>query len=149
MMLKANPIAGFLRTAMLFFTGKIGFVETSIGQEFTMEDGEKFEVFRHVIIRSSNKEINKPQAVFTIRFQLKNMTIEKNKKFSRIPMLVFMGFHGFRSKLWMLNEETEVFQGVYEWDTLQDAERYSKSIALRFMTRRSVEGSVSYEIGRL
>ena len=143
--MKTNPLIGFLRTVGLFVTGNIKFNNASIGEIFTMEDGMKFIVFRHVAICSA-KNIVTPQAVFRIRFQPKNMTIEQNKRFSRIPMLIFMGFHGFRSKYWMVNEETGVCQGVYEWDTLQDAERYSKSIALRFMTKRSVNGSVNYEI---
>jgi hypothetical protein len=84
--------------------------------------------------------------MFRIRFKPKNMTIEQNKKFSRLPMLAFMGFWGFRSKYWMVNEQSGLCLGVYEWDTLEDAERYSKSIALRFMTKRSVDGSVSWEV---
>lgn len=36
--------------------------------------------------------------------------------------------------------------GVYHWKTVEDAERYSKSIAMRFMTKRSVEGSVWFDI---
>jgi len=74
------------------------------------------------------------------------MTVEENKRFSRIPMLVFMGFRGFRSKCWMVDEATGLCQGVYEWDTLQDAENYSKSVAVSFITKRSVLGSVSSEI---
>ena len=144
--MKTNPLIGFLRTAMLFITGNIKFDNASIGEIFTMDDGERFKVFRHVIIRPANKNIGDPQAVFMIRFLPENMTVEQNKRFSRIPMLIFMGFHGFRSKYWMVNEETGLCQGVYEWDTLQDAERYSKSIALRFITKRSVKGSVKYEI---
>ena len=144
--METNPLIGFLRTIMLFLTGRIKFNNASVGEVFTMEDGMKFKVFRHAIIRSANKNMSDPQAVFMVRFQPKNMTVEQNIRFSRIPMLIFMGFRGFRSKYWTVNEETGLCQGVYEWDTLQDAERYSKSIALRFITRRSVEGSVSYEI---
>ena len=106
----------------------------------------KFTVFRHVVIRQTIKKHAKPQAVFIVRFQPKNMTVEENKRFSRIPMLVFMGFHGFRSKHWMVDTATGLCQGVYEWDTLRDAENYSKSMALRFITKRSVSGSVSFEI---
>jgi hypothetical protein len=57
-----------------------------------------------------------------------------------------MGFKGFRSKYWCVNEETGMCQGVYEWDKLGDAERYSKSIAVKNMTKRSVPGTVSYRI---
>jgi hypothetical protein len=142
--IQTNPFIGFLRTIFLFLTGKIQFVKSDIGKEFTMEDGVTFKVFRRVIIRSSNK--NNPQAIFKIRFQPKDMTVEENKRFSRIPMLIFMGFHGFRSKYWMVNEETGLCQGIYEWNTLQDAVAYSKSIAVKFMTKRSVEDSVKYKV---
>ena len=145
-MMKTNSFASFFRTIKLFLIGKIKFINASIGDVFTMEDGMKFKVFRHVVIRPANKNISNPQAVFRIRFQPKNMTVKQNKRFSWMPMLILMGFHGFRSKYWMVNEETGICQGVYEWDTLQDAERYSKSIALRFITKRSVKGSVHYEI---
>jgi hypothetical protein len=37
-------------------------------------------------------------------------------------------------------------QGIYEWDKIEDAECYSKSIALTNMTKRSVPGPISYEI---
>ena len=144
-MIKTNPLIGFFRTIMLLLTGRVIFDKASVGKVFTMEDGREFKVFRHVVIRSKSNA-GDPQAVFRIRFLLKNMTVEQNERFSKIPMLVFMGFHGFRSKYWMVHEETGLCQGVYEWDTVQDAEKYSRSIALRFITSRSVQGSVSYEI---
>jgi hypothetical protein len=37
-------------------------------------------------------------------------------------------------------------QGVYAWQTVADAQAYAHSIALRFMTGRSVPGSVSHQI---
>jgi len=74
------------------------------------------------------------------------MTIEQNIKFSRIPMMVFMGFKGFSSKFWCVNKDTGLCQGLYKWQTVKDAENYSKSIAMKFMTRRSYPDSVEYEI---
>lgn len=146
--MKTNPILGLLHTILLYLFGRVEFMKEDIGKVLVMKDGRRFTVFRHVIIRTKDANASTPRAVFRIRFQPKNMTIEENKKFSRIPMLVFMGFHGFRSKYWMVDEETGMCQGVYEWNTLQDAEGYSRSIALRFMTKRSVAGSVDYEIIR-
>ena len=61
-------------------------------------------------------------------------------------LLIFMGFKGFRSKYWCVNEETGMCQGVYEWDRMEDAKRYSKSIAVKNMTKRSVAGSVSFKV---
>ena len=48
--------------------------------------------------------------------------------------------------MWILDEASGDFQGIYEWDTAQDAENYAHSFAVRFMTMRSVPGSVSCEI---
>ncbi|MBC2727350.1 hypothetical protein [Desulfosporosinus sp.] len=88
----------------------------------------------------------KPEAVFKIRFLPKDMSIKANMKFSRLPMMIFMGFRGFASKFWMVDETSGLCQGLCEWDTFRDAENYSKSIAVKFMTRRSVPGSVTFEI---
>ncbi len=142
-MRSTNPIAGFLRTVLLFICGRVRFVRENIGQMFPGEQGEKLTVFRQVVIRSRRPD---PQAVFTIRFQPKDMGVEQNKRFSRLPMMIFMGFRGFRAKMWMVDESTGVCQGVYEWQTMRDAENYSRSIALRFMTRRSVASSVEFKI---
>ena len=46
----------------------------------------------------------------------------------------------------MYDPETGENQGVYEWETVDHAESYARSFALRFMTRRSIPGSVSYRI---
>ncbi len=39
-----------------------------------------------------------------------------------------------------------MFQGVYEWDTVPDAEAYWTSFPMRLMKRRAVPGSVVHEI---
>jgi hypothetical protein len=57
-----------------------------------------------------------------------------------------MGFTGFRSKYRACNFDTGVCQGLYEWQTCRNAEDYSKSIAMKFMHKRSESGSVSYKI---
>jgi hypothetical protein len=53
---------------------------------------------------------------------------------------------GFRTKLWTVDENNGDFQGIYEWETLQDAENYAHSFAMQFMTNRSLPGSVSFQI---
>ncbi len=105
---------------------------------------KRFKIFRYAEIRKKEKE---PEAWFIVRFQLKNMDVNKNKMFSILPMLVLFRFKGFRSKYWLMDEATNTCMGVYRWQTLEDARRYSKSIAMKFMTKRSNEGSVHYCIG--
>ena len=110
-----------------------------------MDDSQEFEVFRHVII-GKKEDLLQDGAICIVRFKLNKMSIQANKRFSRIPIPMFIGLPGFNAKLWMCNEETGYNQGIYQWETKQDAENYSKSFAVRFMTSRSEENSISYQI---
>ena len=74
------------------------------------------------------------------------MSPRQNKLFSLLPVPFFVGLPGFRSKLWMLNEASGDFQGIYEWDSVEHAKNYADSFAMKFMTMRSARGSVSYMI---
>jgi hypothetical protein len=109
-----------------------------------MEDGTRFRVFRHVKIRA--QQLERPNAVFIVRFRPRNMTVRQNIRFSLLPMMIFMGFRGFREKYWCVNDETGLCQGIYAWQSMEDAENYSKSIAMRFMANRSDPNSVNFKI---
>lgn len=49
-------------------------------------------------------------------------------------------------KAWMYGKETGVFQGLYEWDTVEDARNYGTSFPLRLMKKRAVPESLVFEI---
>jgi len=74
------------------------------------------------------------------------MALVQNIRFSWLPIPFFMGLPGFRTKLWGYIREAADFQGIYEWASVGDAEDYVHSFAVRFMTGRSVPGSVSHRI---
>ena len=38
---------------------------------------------------------------------------------------LFAGFRGFRSKLWLADEDTRIYRGVYQWDGARDAANYA------------------------
>ena len=143
-MLYTNPFFGILRTLFLFITGRVQFDKSVVGNRIIMKDGKAFTIFRRVDIKHYLKS-EAPEALFIIRFT-PTMELHKNIRLSRVMLFVFMGFKGFRSKYWCVNENSGECQGIYEWDTKADAERYSQSIAIRNMTKRSVPGSISFEI---
>jgi len=145
-MFYTNPMYGFIRTLLLFVLGRFDLVKEDKSKKITMDDGKVYTVFRRVIKRSFGNCNKKPEGLFIIRFKPAFMTIEENIRYSRKPMLVFMGFKGFRSKYWTVDYNTGECQGIYEWDTYEDAERYSKSIAVKVMTNRSEKGSVSFKV---
>ncbi len=142
--MNTNPVLGFVRTVLLFLTLRVNFLRKDVGSTITMEDGQTFRIFRHVRIRTANSK--PPESVFVVRFKPNHMTINQNIWFSLLPMLIIIGFHGFREKYWCVNDETGLCQGVYAWQTVEDAENYSKSVAMRFMTNRSDPKSVSARV---
>jgi hypothetical protein len=142
--MNTNPVMGLLRTLFLFCSLRVTFIKDDRHRQIVMEDGARFRVFRHVKIWDSQS--GSPKAVFIVRFRPRNMTVKQNIRFSLIPMMIFIGFHGFREKYWCVNDETSLCQGVYAWQTMEDAENYSKSIAMRFMVNRSDPESVNFKI---
>ena len=125
--------------------GNVCFSKDEVGRQIVMADGTSFTIFRRVLIRNRKGGDVKPRALFIIRFT-PTMAIGKNIQLSKVMLLIFMGFKGFRSKYWCINEETGECQGIYEWDTIADAKRYAKSMAVDNMNRRSKPGSVSFDI---
>lgn len=139
-----NPLYGLMRTFFLLLSRRVEFVPRSKGRMLEMEDGKAFEVFRHVKIRTP-RGAGSPGAAFVVRF-MPHMSTEKNVRFSLLPMLILIGFKGFREKYWAVDRRTGLCQGLYQWQSLEDAENYARSIAMRFMTGRSVPGTVHFEI---
>ena len=142
--MNTNPILCFLKTVLLFTSCRVTFVKEDKNKQIVMEDGNTFRVFRHVKIREP--QLTAPAAAFVVRFCPRNMTVAQNIRFSVFPMLILLGFRGFREKYWCVNDETGLCQGVYAWQTVEDAENYSKSIAMRFMSNRSDPESVNFKI---
>lgn len=139
-------ITVFANTFLLnVFSGRVHFPEKHIGEHLTMEDGKKFIVFRRLKI--SDKNNNKYGfTIFKVRFKFKNLKLGVNKRLSMIPAPFLMGMKGFREKYWTFNENTGYFQGIYQWESKEFAEKYPNSFIFKLMTKRSAKGTLSYEI---
>lgn len=125
--------------------GRVHFPKECIGDVFQGPE-EEFVVFRKLVLDPTEVQPKNPGAVFNVRFHFANLSVMANKKLSLIPAPFIAAQPGFRSKTWMLGRDTGIFQGVYEWDSVVDAEAYWTSFPLSLMKRRAVPGSVSYEI---
>jgi hypothetical protein len=127
------------------FSGRVHFPEEHIGQKLTMEDGKKFEVFRRLKV-GDKTDIANQCAVFKVRFQFKSLKPSINKRLSMIPAPFLIGIEGFRQKYWTFDENSGFFQGIYQWESKEFAEKYPDSLIFKLMTNRSVKGTLSYEI---
>jgi hypothetical protein len=125
--------------------GSVHFPEEYVGDVLTMEDGQKFTVFRRLKV-DGNVDKHDDLAVFKVRFKFKNLSTGANKRLSIIPAPFLMGMTGFREKNWTINEKTNDFQGIYQWTSREMAERYPDTFIFKLMTKRAAPGTVSYEI---
>ena len=141
-----NPLFSALKTIGYALSGRLHFPSGRVGESLRMGDGRSFVIFRQGVVDPLPGQPEHPGAVFIVRFHLATMSAGLNKIFSLLPIPFFIGLPGFRSKLWTLDENSGDFQGIYEWDTVQDAENYAKSFAVKFMARRSLPGSLSFQI---
>ena len=137
-----NPFYSLLNTINLLLRRKIHFPKNKIGKILITEDAQEFSIFREVNIE---KKADNP-SVFRVKFLLSGMKPENNIRFSWLPVPFFIGLPGFHAKVWTLNYKNNYFQGIYQWENQEYAEKYSKSFAYRFMSRRSKPGTVSFEI---
>lgn len=144
-MKEVSPFGSVVKTVQNFLGGTISFPRKYIGRSIIMNEGEHYRVFRHVSVKTKDEQVE-DRAVFIVKFKLKKMSVEKNRLFSLLPIPMFIGLPGFISKFWMCNESTGYNQGIYQWKTFKDAKAYSKSFAVKFMTKRSIPGSVEYQI---
>lgn len=139
-----NPVSSFFNTVGFAVTGRLHFPTQRIGEVVTDEAGNHFTVFRQVVVDPAKDQPEHPGAVLVLHFQVTNMSPGLNEFYSLIPLPLYIGNPGFRSKLFTINGED--CQSIYEWDTAQDAEQYVNSVALKTILMRSVPGSVSEKI---
>jgi hypothetical protein len=144
-MYKFNLFRSIINVIVYAFSGRLHFPRGRVGKEIIL-DGERWVIFREAVVDAGKGQPQRPGAVFRPRFHVAGMSVRQNIVFSLLPMWLILGLPGFRSKLWLYSPETGDSSGYYEWDTLQDADNYSKSMAMQFMTRRSVPGSVSFKL---
>jgi hypothetical protein len=140
----AGVLRSLLKTAAYVLTGRLHFKKDHLGQVVTSEDGQDYKVFREVVVDRRSDQPEKPGTVFVLRFQVTNLSPRQNQLFSLLPIPLYIGFPGFRSKVYTIHGID--CQSIYEFDSVQDAKNYSQSAALKFITRRSAPDSVSYRI---
>lgn len=142
------PPALLARAAWLRLRGRVRFPRDSLGDVMAGPD-EDFEVFRKMVVVPTDTQPEEPGAQFEVAFRFTKFSPSTNKGLSRIPMPFIAAQPGFRSKTWFLGRESGAFKGVYEWDTVEDAEKYRTSFPMRLMMRRAVPETLTREIRAL
>jgi Putative mono-oxygenase ydhR len=139
------PPALLAKATSLRLRGRAHFAKDAIGEVVAGPD-EEFVVFRKLIMDPPHDHMDPPRALFTVRFHFARLSANANKRLSLIPAPFIAAQPGFRSKSWMLGRTTGMFQGLYEFDSVANAEAYWDSFPLRLMKRRAVPESLWHEV---
>lgn len=137
------PITCLFVAVICMLTGRLRFPRRLRGDKFSFNVNDSFTVFRHMQRATGRERERADTAVFVVRFQFARFGQAVNRKLSLIPIPLIGGFPGFHEKIWMVNEASGEWIGLYEWQSELHAEAYEKSFVLRLMTRRAVESSVT------
>ncbi len=124
------------------FRGRVHFPKQYVGRTLIMEDSQEYTIFRHLTVDSKEETST---AVFKVRFKFARFSLAVNKYLSLIPTPFLIAQPGFLQKIWTINEDG-YFQGIYQWSTKEFAETYPQSFIFTVMTKRSAEGTLSYEV---
>ena len=142
-----SPPLLLARATSLKLSGRVHFPTDCLGTVKHYEDeDEDFEIFRKVLLDPSEDQPRKPGALFVVRFKFARFGTKTNRLLSVIPIPFIVAQPGFRSKTWMIGQKTGAFRGLYEWDSIDDAERYWTSFPMNLMKWRAVPQTLAYQV---
>lgn len=122
---------------------KLRFPRKYTGVIIRMEDGKEFTVFRHMKLK---KPVTATGTVLVVRFRFSRFPHAVNKKLSLIPVPLIAGFPGFRDKIWMIDYDSGLWQGVYQFADSASVEKYKASFVLKLMNARTEKETVNSQI---
>jgi hypothetical protein len=139
-----SPFWSIVKTAGYVLSGRLRFPRQRIGEIVTDDQGRQYTVFRQIVVAPTRGKAQDPGAILTLHFKVTNLTPRTNQLYSLLPLPLYLGDPGFRSKLFTIHGED--CQSIYEWDSARNAEKYVQSIALKSILLRSVPGSFKVAI---
>jgi hypothetical protein len=133
------------RTVVLLSRHEISQPTDRIGQVLRFTDGSGGRIYRETVVR--NALVDSP-AFLLVAFRLRWVRGWGHALFRAESVLntpLFVGFPGFRSKLWLAHDKNGVYRGVYEWNEAQLADRYVRALWW-VLALVSVRGSIHHVV---
>ncbi|HEY2296745.1 MAG TPA: hypothetical protein VGH43_03365 [Jatrophihabitans sp.] len=108
-------------------------------------DGTSARVYRETVIA---RPAPVDPCVLMVEFRLRGVRGWGHALFraeSLLNTILFGGFPGLMSKLWLAHDAHAVYRGVYEWDGPDRAEAYARAL-WRVLALVSASGSIHYRV---
>jgi hypothetical protein len=131
-------------TVAMFGRRRLHLVKAHLGQRINFADGTSALVFRET---GTQLHPGDP-CVLVVRFRLRWVRGRGHALFERESLLntiLFAGFPGLVSKLWLTADEQGSYRGYYEWDGPERAEHYARCL-WNVLALVSTPGSIDYRI---
>ena len=132
-----------LRTMALLRHHEVSQPTDHIGDVLRFGDGSAGRVYRETVVRDAS--VDTP-ALLVVGFKLRWVRGWGHAVFRAESVLntpLFVGFPGFRSKLWLASDVNGVYRGFYQWDDTRLADRYVRALWW-VLALVSVRGSIRY-----
>lgn len=135
------PLSCLVISIFRLLIGKLRLSNQFIGKTVEMDKNSNYEIFRHI----TNKQVDSDSksTVFIVSFKFSKLSHKANKLTSIIPMLLITGFPGFVKKIYAVNHKNGYWQGMYQWESIENLEEYKKSFVFKAMNKRAIPGSVN------
>jgi len=131
--------------AGLLWRRKVHLPPDWLGTRLRFADGTSAAVYRETVIDYGTAP---GRCVLVVTFTLRAVRGRGHAVFrweSLLNTVLFAGFPGLMSKLWLASDSRERYRGVYEWDGPERADRYARAL-WRVLAPVSVPGSVHYVV---
>ncbi|MFI5719567.1 hypothetical protein [Nocardia sp. NPDC051750] len=102
-------------------------------------------VFRETVV---DRPAALEPCVLVVKFRLRSVHGRGHAFFRRESLLntvLFAGFPGLVSKLWLAHDQRGVYRGLYEWDGPASAEIYARAL-WRILMLVSLPDSIDYQV---
>lgn len=114
----APALAGCaLRAGRLLAEGRVHQPVETVGRSVRFADGTTARVYRETVV---DRPAPAAPAVLVVSFRLRRVrrgwAHELFRRESALNTVLFLGFPGFRSKLWLAHDEQSRYRGLYQWD---------------------------------
>lgn len=125
---------------------QLAWPRVNLGSVLRFEDGTASRVFRETVLEAPTRE----PALLVVGFRLRLLgrarlahRVFRAESIANTPL--FAGFPGFRSKLWLCDDVTGSYRGIYEWDGADRATAYAETLCM-LLRRVSDPGTVKYRV---
>jgi hypothetical protein len=135
-----------VRVAGLLARRQLALPRARVGHRLRFEDGTTSRVFRETLLEAPTPD----PALLVVQFRLRLLgrarlphRLFRVESIANTPL--FAGFPGFRSKLWLCDDGTGTYRGVYEWDGADRATAYAETLCM-LLRLVSEPGTVKYRV---